>query len=45
MGATTIIGVDTVAARLTTARKLGVDHTVDFKREDSVEAIRGSLRS
>jgi alcohol dehydrogenase len=40
MGATTIIGVDTVGERLAMARTLGVDHVVDFKREDPVEAIR-----
>jgi threonine dehydrogenase-like Zn-dependent dehydrogenase len=40
MGATTIIGVDTVGARLSMARSLGVDHVVDFKRDDPVAAIR-----
>ncbi len=40
MGATTIIGVDTVGERLSTARALGVDHVVDFRREDPVAAIR-----
>jgi threonine dehydrogenase-like Zn-dependent dehydrogenase len=39
MGATTIIGVDTVPERLAMARKLGVDHVVDFKAGDPVEAI------
>src|SRR5271165_3316831 len=33
-GATTIIGVDTVAARLEVSRKLGADHCVDFKKVD-----------
>ncbi len=40
MGATTIIGVDTVGERLSMARALGVDHVVDFRRDDPVEAIR-----
>jgi threonine dehydrogenase-like Zn-dependent dehydrogenase len=40
MGATTIIGVDTVAERLSMAQALGVDHVVDFKRDDPVTAIR-----
>jgi threonine dehydrogenase-like Zn-dependent dehydrogenase len=40
MGAAKIIGVDTVSARLAMARSLGVDHVVDFRREDPVEAIR-----
>ena len=31
MGATTIIGVDTIPERLAVARRLGVDRTVDFK--------------
>jgi threonine dehydrogenase-like Zn-dependent dehydrogenase len=39
MGATTVIGVDTVAERLSMARFLGADHVVDFKREDPVAAI------
>ena len=40
MGATTIIAVDRVAARLEVARKLGADQVVDFSKEDPVEAIR-----
>jgi threonine dehydrogenase-like Zn-dependent dehydrogenase len=40
MGATTIIGVDTVGERLSMARALGVDHVVDFRRDDPVAAIR-----
>lgn len=40
MGATTIIAVDRVPARLDVARKMGADHVVDFSREDPVEAIR-----
>ncbi|MFC2252312.1 NAD(P)-dependent alcohol dehydrogenase [Labrys portucalensis] len=39
MGATTIIAVDTVPARLTMAKRLGADIVVDFKQEDPVEAI------
>ena len=40
MGATTIIAVDRVPARLEVARKMGADHVVDFSKEDPVEAIR-----
>lgn len=39
MGATTIIGVDTVPERLTMARALGADHVVDFGAADPVEEI------
>ncbi|MEO6387422.1 MAG: NAD(P)-dependent alcohol dehydrogenase [Croceibacterium sp.] len=39
MGATTIIGVDTVPARLATARTLGADHVVDFSAADPVAEI------
>ena len=39
MGASTVIGVDTVAARLTVAKKLGASHVIDFKRADPVEEI------
>jgi alcohol dehydrogenase len=39
MGATCIIGVETVAARAAVARRLGADHVVDFREEDPVEAI------
>lgn len=38
-GATTIIGVDTVPARLEMARRMGADHVVDFRRVDPVEEI------
>jgi len=38
-GATTIIGVDTVAERLDMARRLGADHTVDFRKGDPVDEI------
>jgi alcohol dehydrogenase len=39
MGATTIIGVDTVPERLAVAKKLGADIVVDFKQGDPVEQI------
>ena len=39
MGATTIIAVDTVPARLEMAKRMGADFVVDFKAEDPVEAI------
>jgi alcohol dehydrogenase len=39
MGATTIIGVDTIPARLEVAKALGVDHAVDFKAGDPVKQI------
>jgi threonine dehydrogenase-like Zn-dependent dehydrogenase len=39
MGATTIIGVDTVAKRLETAKKLGADHVIDFKAADPVAEV------
>lgn len=39
MGATTIIGVDAVPARMEIARKMGADHVVDFTKADPVEAI------
>jgi threonine dehydrogenase-like Zn-dependent dehydrogenase len=38
-GATTIIGVDTVAERLEVAQRLGADHVVDFKKRDPVDEI------
>jgi alcohol dehydrogenase len=40
MGATTVIGVDSVPERLAIARKLGVDRVIDFKKGDPVAAIR-----
>jgi threonine dehydrogenase-like Zn-dependent dehydrogenase len=40
MGATTVIGVDSVPERLAIARKLGVDQVIDFKQGDPVAAIR-----
>ena len=39
MGATKIIGVDTVPARLAAARKLGADHVIDFGSSDPVAEI------
>lgn len=39
MGATTIIGVETVPERAEIARKLGADHVVDFKKTDPVDEI------
>lgn len=38
-GAATIIGVDTVANRMTVARNMGASHVVDFKQGDVVEQI------
>ena len=38
-GATTIIGVDTLSERLETARRLGADYVVDFKKADPVAEI------
>jgi threonine dehydrogenase-like Zn-dependent dehydrogenase len=39
MGATTIIVVDSVPARLETARRLGADHAVDHEAVDPVAAV------
>ena len=39
MGATRIIGVDTVPARMAAALKLGCDHVVDFAASDPVAEI------
>ena len=39
MGATTIIVVDTVPARLEMAKRMGADIVVDFKKENPVDAI------
>lgn len=38
-GATTIIGVDTAAARIAVAHKLGATHVVDFNQGDVVQQI------
>jgi len=39
MGATTIIGVDAVLARMAIARKMGADEVVDFTKGDPVKEI------
>jgi threonine dehydrogenase-like Zn-dependent dehydrogenase len=39
MGATTIIGVDTIPERLEVARKLGADQVVDFRKGNPVDQI------
>jgi threonine dehydrogenase-like Zn-dependent dehydrogenase len=39
MGATTIIGVESVPARMAIAREMGADHVVDFSKGDVVEEI------
>jgi threonine dehydrogenase-like Zn-dependent dehydrogenase len=39
LGATTVIGVDRVPARLDVARRLGADIVVDFSKVDPVEEI------
>ena len=39
MGATTVIGVDRVPARLEMARRMGADQVVDFSKADPVEEI------
>lgn len=39
MGATTIIGVEAVPARMEIARKMGADHVVDFTKVDPVDEI------
>ncbi len=39
MGATTIIGVEAVPARMEIARRMGADHIVDFTKGDPVEQI------
>jgi alcohol dehydrogenase len=38
-GATTVIGVDRLPARLEIARRMGADHVIDSSRVDPVEAI------
>jgi alcohol dehydrogenase len=40
MGATTVIGVDTVPERLAMARRLGADHVVDYSKSEPIAAIR-----
>ena len=39
LGASTVIGVDTVAARLSVATQLGANHVIDFKQCNPVEEI------
>ena len=39
MGATSIIGIESVPARIEVARRLGADHVIDFRKTDPVEAI------
>lgn len=39
MGATTIIGVDTLPTRMDVAKQLGADHVVDFRAGDPVEQV------
>jgi len=39
MGATTIIGVESVPERIAVARRLGADHVVDFRTVDPAEEI------
>lgn len=39
MGATTIIGVESVPARIAMAKSMGADHVVDFSRTDPVSEI------
>jgi threonine dehydrogenase-like Zn-dependent dehydrogenase len=40
MGATTIIAVDSVPARIAMAKTMGATHTVDFSKVDPVDEIR-----
>jgi threonine dehydrogenase-like Zn-dependent dehydrogenase len=39
MGATTIIGVEAIPARIGIARRMGADHVVDFSSVDPVDEI------
>jgi len=39
MGATTIIGVEAIPARMEIARRMGADHIVDFTKSDVVKQI------
>src|ERR687890_32977 len=39
MGATTVIAVESVPARIEMAKRLGADHVVDFRRVDAVREI------
>jgi len=40
MGASLVIGVDAIEGRLSLARKMGADETIDFSQEDPVAAIK-----
>ena len=40
MGATTIIGVESVPERMAMARKMGATHVIDFSKVDPVDEIR-----
>jgi alcohol dehydrogenase len=40
MGATTIIAVDAVRERMAVAKRLGADHTIDFRKTNPVDEIR-----
>ena len=39
MGATTIIAVESVPARIEMAKRLGADHVVDFRNVDAISEI------
>jgi len=39
MGATTIIGIESVPARMEDARRMGADHVIDFSQTDPVAEI------
>ena len=39
MGATTVIGIDTIPERLALADSLGVDYTIDYQTRDPVKSI------
>ncbi len=43
MGATTIIAVESVLARMEMARRMGADHVVDFSKADPVESFQDCL--
>jgi threonine dehydrogenase-like Zn-dependent dehydrogenase len=40
MGATTVIGIDTVPERMAMAQRLGVDHVIDYRKAEPVAAVR-----
>jgi threonine dehydrogenase-like Zn-dependent dehydrogenase len=39
MGATTIIGIESVPERISMAKRLGADHVIDFRRSDPVAEV------